>query len=462
MKNMTLSAIARAVSGELHIGKPSDENKEATCVVVDSRLIKEGGIFVATKGERVDGHSFICQVMEKGALAAICEVAPENEEYSYILVKDSFDALKKAAKFYRQQLDIKIIGIIGSVGKTSTKEIVASVLSEKYNVLKTEGNFNNEVGVPLTICRIRDEHEVAVVEMGISDFNEMSRLGDIVRPDGVIMTNIGPCHLENLKDLDGVLRAKTEVFDYIKDGGPVILNAGDDKLASVKKREGLNIVFYGEGTDYYADNIENLGLKGTAFDLNVNGSSIRTRVNLPGYHMVTNSLSAAAVADKLGLSITEIAEGIKKATGLTGRSNLIETDKFLIIDDCYNANPKSMRAAIDLMKDALSRKVAILGDMFELGADETYLHGEIGSYAIDNGINLLICVGKLSRYMFDAAFERLDKCGHSAQVLYYEKKEDLITDISSDKSPLEKSDTILIKASHGMGFSELVELIKNQ
>ena len=462
MKNMTLAAIAEAVSGKLHIGKPSDADKEATCVVVDSRLIKEGGIFVATKGERVDGHSFIGQVMEKGALAAICEVAPDDESFSYILVEDSFDALKKAAKYYRQQLDIQIVGIIGSVGKTSTKEIVASVLSEKYRVLKTEGNFNNEVGVPLTICRITDEHEVAVVEMGISDFNEMSRLGDIVRPDAVIMTNIGPCHLEKLGDLDGVLKAKTEVFDYIRKGGTAILNAEDKKLSSVKEYEGIDIIFYGDDTEYYADNAENLGLKGTAFDLHVSGKKVRARVNLPGYHMVTNSLAAAAIGDRLGLTPEEIAAGIDNARGLSGRSNLIETDKYLIIDDCYNANPRSMKSAIDLMKNALTRKVAILGDMFELGADESSLHGEVGRYAIDNGINLLICVGKLSQNMFDAATKKLSESDQPAQVMYYEKKEDLITDIKSDKSPLNINDTVLIKASHGMGFSELVELLRGE
>lgn len=461
MKNMTLSAIAEAVQGKLHIADAEVADREATCVVLDSRLIEGGGIFVATKGEKVDGHSFIPQVMEKGAIGVICEEAPDDK-YSYILVEDSFIALKQLAKYYRAQLDVKIVGIIGSVGKTSTKEIVSSVLSQKYNVLKTQGNFNNEVGVPLTLCRIREEHQVAVVEMGISDFGEMSRLGDIARPDAVVMTNIGPCHLENLGDLDGVLKAKTEVFQYMKDSSPVVLNKEDGKLGGTLDTANLKVIYYGSGSEYYADKINNLGLKGTAFVLNAAGESIDTQINLPGIHMVTNALAAAAIATELGMTIGEIAEGIRKAQGLSGRSNLIETKEYLLIDDCYNANPKSMRSAIDLMKDALGRKVAILGDMFELGVNEKELHSEIGEYAVDGDIDLLICVGSLSENMYSAAVNRQKETPSKISVLYYEKKEDLLNILKDNsRSMLRKDDTILIKASHGMGFAEIVEYLSN-
>lgn len=455
MKNMTLPAIAKAVEGELHIGK-GDTTKEAACVVVDSRLIKENGIFVATKGEKVDGHSFIDQVFEKGALGVICEKAPDNEDYSYILVKDSFEALKKAAKYYRSQLNVKVIGIIGSVGKTSTKEIVASVLSEKYNVLKTQGNFNNEVGVPLTLCRITDEHEVAVVEMGISDFGEMSRLADIAGCDAVVMTNIGPCHLENLGDLDGVLKAKTEVFNYLKPGSDVFLNKEDEKLSGdLDNADKLNIIYYGIGSDYYASQIDNHGLLGSSFKLHAGDEIIDANINLPGIHMVRNALAAAAVAKSLMLTKDEIRNGIEKARAVEGRSNIIKTDKYVLIDDCYNANPKSMKSAVDMTAYALGRKVAILGDMFELGENEKELHAQVGSYAIEHGIDLLICVGNLSKNMYDAAINK------NGNAVYFEKKEDLL-DILKDtsKSFLKKDDTVLIKASHGMGFGEIVELLK--
>lgn len=460
MKNMTLSAIAEAVHGKLHIAESENANKEATCVVLDSRLIEAGGIFVATKGERVDGHTFIPQVMDKGALAVICEDAPD-EKYSYIKVEDSFVALKLLAKYYRAQLDVKVVGIIGSVGKTSTKEIVSAVLSEKYNVLKTQGNFNNEVGVPLTLCRIRDEHQVAVVEMGISDFGEMSRLADIARPDAVVMTNIGPCHLENLGDLDGVLKAKTEVFNYMKDGSPIVLNKDDAKLGGKLDTGNLKVIYYGSGSDYYADKINNLGLKGTSFELKAAGKTADTQINMPGIHMVTNALAAAAIAYELGLSIGEIANGISKAQSISGRSNLIETKEFLVIDDCYNANPKSMKSALDLMKSALGRKVAILGDMFELGLNEAELHSEIGVYAVNSGIDLLICVGNISKNMYDAAVSTKEQANANSSILYYEKKEDLLNDLKDNsRSVLRSGDTVLIKASHGMGFAEIVDYLK--
>lgn len=460
MKNLTLNIIARVTGGQLHIGKGYEESKEATCVVIDSRLIEEGGVFVATKGARVDGHDFIPQVMKEGALCAICECRPESEDYSYILVEDSFAALKAIAKFYRSCLDIKIVGIIGSVGKTSTKELVASVIGEKYNTLKTIGNFNNEVGVPLTICRIRDEHEAAVVEMGISDFGEMSRLADIVRPDAVVMTNIGPCHLEKLIDLDGVLKAKTEVFEYMDDDSVLVLNCQDAKLSTVKKSGNKKIVYYGAGSDVYADDVHSHGLAGTEFALNIHGMKAQVRVNLPGEHMVINSLAAAAIGYEWGLSVREIATGIAAAQGLKGRCNIIENDKYVIVDDCYNANPKSMKAALDMLGDATGRKVAILGDMFELGEDENALHAEVGSYAVESGIDLLICIGSLSKYMYEAADEKKKELTCDGEALYFETKKDLLDSLESGRSIIRNGDTILIKASHGMSFEEIVNILK--
>ena len=218
MKNMTFENIAAACGGEL-ILNGADATTEVAGGVIDSRLVKENYMFFATKGERVDGHDYIAKAFDLGAILAVCERIPEDVKGSFILVEDTFVALKQIAKFYRENLDIKVVGITGSVGKTSTKEFVASVLAKKYNVLKTEGNFNNEVGLPLTVLKIRDEHEVAVLEMGISDFGEMTRLSEIAQPDICVITNIGQCHLEQLGDRDGVLKAKTEVFANLKEGG---------------------------------------------------------------------------------------------------------------------------------------------------------------------------------------------------------------------------------------------------
>ena len=206
MKNMTLANIAKAVNGSLHNAE-QHVGEEAAGVVLDSRKVEAGYVFIATKGERVDGHTFIDAVFEKGALGVICEKAPENPKGAYIVVEDSFQALKDVAAFYRKQLNIKVVGITGSVGKTSTKEFIAATLATHYQVLKTEGNFNNEIGLPLTVLRIRDNIEVAVLEMGISDFGEMHRLSSIAQPDVCVITNIGQCHLENLGTRDGILKA---------------------------------------------------------------------------------------------------------------------------------------------------------------------------------------------------------------------------------------------------------------
>ena len=241
MKNMTLKNIAEAVKGVLHTEALPDTCEVdmtemcAVGVVIDSRKVEQGCIFIATRGEHVDGHSFIDQVFDAGALGVICERAPEDPRGAYILVEDSFQALKDAAEYYRRQLDIRVVGITGSVGKTSTKEFVASVLSKGFRVLKTEGNHNNEVGLPLTVLQIREDCEIAVLEMGISDFGEMHRLSRIARPDVCLITNIGQCHLENLGTRDGILRAKSEIFDFMQEGGQICLNGDDDKLNTIRE-----------------------------------------------------------------------------------------------------------------------------------------------------------------------------------------------------------------------------------
>ena len=379
---------------------------EAADVVIDSRKAGTGTVFAAIRGERSDGHDYIGQVFEKGALGVICEKLPEDLPGPCIAVDDTLKALRLLARYYRGQMkDVKIVGIVGSVGKTSTKELVASVLEQKFKTLKTEGNFNNEIGVPLTIFRLRDEHEAAVVEMGINHFGEMDRLGDIVKPDAVVFTNVGPCHLEFLQDLDGVLRAKSEVFRHIRKGGTLILNAEDAKLNTVKENKGLKIVRYGKGGDVFARDVKNLGLKGSEAEICFTGKdgaerSFRAEVKLPGAHMVANSLAATAAGLMFGLDTDSIAQGIAAAQPMSGRSRLIDTGKLLVLDDCYNANPKADCAAVDLMESAAGRNVAILGDMFELGEDAPALHAQVGSYAASHGIDLLVCVGELSKNMY--------------------------------------------------------------
>ena len=249
MQGLNINTVAQACNGKIYTVDSNISNKEFTGVEIDSRNIMEGNLFIATQGERVDGHSFIPSVFEKGALAVICEKLPEKMDGTCILVEDSFQALKDIAKYYRSILDIKVVGVTGSVGKTSTKEVLASVLSERYCVLKTAGNFNNEVGLPLTVLRIRKEHEIAVLEMGISHFGEMERLAEIAHPDVCVITNIGPCHLEFLGDLDGVLKAKTEMFQYLNPNGFACLNGDDAKLMTIQFVNDKKPVFFGKGSN---------------------------------------------------------------------------------------------------------------------------------------------------------------------------------------------------------------------
>ena len=218
MKNLTLEHIAQACKG-IYKGSEADKTREVTGIYTDSRKVREGSLFVPIKGARADGHDFIEGVMEKGALATLSEKDLGERPYPYIQVESSLQAVKDIAEYYLKQLQIPVVGITGSVGKTSTKEMIASVLSQKYKVLKTQGNFNNELGLPLTVFDLRDEHEMAVLEMGISDFGEMHRLAKIARPDTCVITNIGLCHLEFLKSRDGILKAKTEIFDFLREDG---------------------------------------------------------------------------------------------------------------------------------------------------------------------------------------------------------------------------------------------------
>lgn len=463
MKNMTLENIAKACSG-IYYGPEENKNREVEGISIDSRQIQKNWLFVATKGERVDGHSFIPDVCKEGALCVVSEKKLAGDNYTYILVKDSFQALKDIAAFYRGQMGLVVIGITGSVGKTSTKEMIAAVVSEKYNTLKTEGNFNNEVGVPLTIFRIRDSHQAAVVEMGISDFGEMHRLSKIVKPDLCVITNIGQCHLENLGDRDGVLRAKTEIFDYMKEDAPVILNGDDDKLLEIKKkRKGLIYFTINQKKSFpeeiFADKIEAKGIFGTDCRIHTPIGNIQVHISIPGEHMVNNALAAAAVGLKLSLSLEEIKKGIEKAQALPGRSHLILTEKYTILDDCYNANPISMKAALKLLAATEGRRCAIIGSMFELGEREKELHEEVGIYGVENRLDVIIAIGEIGRYIYEGALKRKEEGEFQTELFYFETVGEFL---EAHQSILQKRDALLIKASHGMHFQTIVEELSSE
>lgn len=458
MRNMTIDNAAKACRGKLC--NDNGNKSAASCVVIDSRKMEAGGIFIATRGERVDGHSFISQVAEKGALAVVCEKAPENCDIPYILVEDSFQALKDIAEFYREQLTIPVVGITGSVGKTSTKEMIASVLSKGFRVLKTEGNFNNEVGLPLTVLEIRAEHEAAVLEMGISDFGEMHRLSKIAKPDICVMTNIGQCHLENLGSREGILRAKSEIFDFMNPDGHIFVNGDDDMLVKVKGKGNREPVHFGlnPSNEVFASGVMNKGLLGSEAVIHMGLRVFPVEIPLPGSHMVYNALAAAAVGKCMGLSKQQIQDGISGVQAVGGRSHVVTLPSRTLIDDCYNANPVSMKAALDLLAMALGRKVAILGDMFELGEKEKELHAEVGAYALQKGIDVLLCTGELSKYMYENALKQQKITAlRQAEIYYFKTRDEMQAEL---KNILKSGDNILIKASHGMQFEQVVEHLK--
>lgn len=452
MKELTLAQIAEACGGTL-IGGNEAKEYTVTGVEIDSRRVKAGDLFVAIPGEKVDGHKFIPDVLKKGAYALSQQSL--DVDGTYILVEDTVTAMKRLARFYRNTLDIKVVGITGSVGKTSTKEMIESVLGKKFRVHKTQGNFNNGIGLPLTIFQIEKEHQVAVLEMGISEFGEMHELADMAQPDIMVITNIGLCHLENLKTRDGILKAKTESFAHLKPDGVVILNGDDDKLSTVEQVAGRKPVFYGiKGrnlceTSVCADAVTEHGLEGMTAEFHTPQGDMEVVIPIPGEHNVYNALAATCVAEQLGLSMDEIKCGIAAASTISGRTNLIHTKGMTVIDDCYNANPVSMKASLDVLSKAEGRKIAVLGDMGELGEDEQQLHYEVGTYAGTLPIDLLFCVGTLSGKLAEGA----KKQNPALTVKHYATREEMTEELLAT---VKEGDAVLVKASHFMEFPKVV------
>ena len=449
MKKFTLGEIACACGGKF-VGNDSDKNIEITSVERDSRQIKDGSLFLAIRGERVDGHDYIEKCFASGAVCAVCEKAPDNATKPYILVDSTLEAVKKIAKAYRQKFDIPVVGVSGSVGKTSTKEMLYAVLSQKYKTHKTQGNLNNELGVPLTLLSMPEDTQAAVIEMGISDFGEMTRLSEMVQPTICVLTIIGCCHLENLGDRDGVLKAKTEMFKNAAENAEYILNGDDDKLYSVTEVNGKTPVYFGfaSDNDYYAEDIENNGEGGISCTLCFDNTRLNVTIPAIGSYMVSNALAAVAAGKLLGLSDEQLVNGVQSYKTVGSRANVINTGKIRIIDDCYNANPTSVKASLDTLVNFSGRKVAILGDMKELGADELKLHLETGKYAKDKGVDLVIAAGPLAKELAKGAdgewFESVEQVKNAIPAL------------------INEGDTVLVKASHSMHFEDIVDFLKEQ
>ncbi len=452
MKPITLEAIAKAVNGKI-----SDEkynNIIIENITTDTRKIAEGDLFIPLKGENFDGHNFIQQAFESGAL---CCLSAENiETYKpCIYVSDTRVALRDLAEYYISLFNIPVVGITGSVGKTTTKDMIASVLMQKYNVLKTEGNFNNEIGLPLTVFRITDDTEVVVLEMGMNSFGEIHNLSKIAKPDIAVITNVGVSHIENLGSREGILKAKCEIFDYIKNNGTAILNIDNDMLRTLEGKTSFKTLWYGieNKKDIYADNIVKNGVESISCDIHMNNEMFNVCIPVPGEHMVLNAMAAALVGKTLDLSISEIKRGIEEFVPTKMRMAVFKTKNgTTLINDAYNANPVSMKASIDVLSGVEGEKIAILGDMFELGDFAEKMHYDTGVYAAQKNIDKIICIGNISKSMYEGAVSL------GGNAFYFETQEDFFE--NGFEKLINKGATVLVKASRGMHFEKTAEKIQ--
>lgn len=438
MIDMTVAKVAEYTGGTLHGG---GAERAVTGAVRDNREVAPGLMFCALPGARRDGHEFITAALEAGAPCCLAQRVPEGISGPVVTVPDVAQAMAKLAARCREAVSVPVVGIVGSSGKTTTKEMVACVLARRYNTLRTEKNFNNELGVPLTIFRIGPETEAAVIELGINHFGEMQRLGAMARPDIAVYTLIGRSHLESLGDRRGVLRAKTELLGEMPRDGLVIVNGDDDLLAPLECEQRKLSYGLGENCGVRAENYRCLGAEGSEFTVVSGAHRIETRVRAFGRHMVYAALAAAAVGIELGVPDADIAAGIADYQPVGRRASVINTGCLTIVDDCYNANPDSTQMAILSAADLGGRLVCVLGDMLELGEHSEEFHHETGRAALDAGA-LLLTAGPLSEAMGGR---------------HYESKAELIADLPRQ---LRRGDTVLVKASHSMAFEDITEALR--
>ena len=458
MEYMSLSSIVNAIEGKLLI-KGSKERFNS--VSIDTRKIEPGSIFIAIKGDKFNANNFTIEASNKGAaLCIIDEIKFENKDLSkdtsVVIVENTKKALLKLAEFYRNTLNIKVVGITGSTGKTSTKDMTYAILSEKYKVFKTQGNFNNEIGLPLMIFNLDKSYDIAVLEMGMSNFFEIRNMARAAKPDIAIITNIGISHIENLKTRENILKAKLEITDYFKEDSILILNADNDMLSTVNEKDKIYKVIK-TGIESVSDiKAENLILeeKSVIFDIFKNNKLVfkNFKIELPGKHNISNALLAICCGELFGLTYNEMNNGIQKLNMTSMRLDIVKGKKYTIVDDCYNASPDSMIAAIDVLKNIKGkRRIAVFGTMRELGDKAYDSHKEIGAYARKNSVDFLILLGEF-KAAFEEGFKDIEKIKYFNSTV--EASEFL-------KEFTKKNDVILVKASRAMKFEEIVKNLKD-
>ena len=461
MKNLTVKDILEVTNGNLISG-----SMETVCDKFsnDTRVINKGDIYIGINGGNFNGNKFWKEALDKGALGVIIEknIILENEKDIYknkviLEVDNSLEALYKIAEAKRKLYNIPVIAVTGSVGKTSTKDIIANVVSQKYKTLKTKGNNNNNIGLSFTILRLKNE-EAAVLEMGMNHLGEISLLSKIAKPDICVITNIGTSHIGNLGSRENILKAKLEILEGAKNP-TIIINNDNDLLHTwyLKNKQSYNIKTFGieNKSDYNAENIE-LFSSHSSYTCKLNEENININVPVGGEHFILNSLCAIAVGNILGIKPEDIKRGIESFELTNKRMDITELENGIkIINDAYNASYESMKASLKVLSEYKeNRKIAVLGDMFELGDFSKELHEKVGEEVIKNNIDILICTGENARFIVKKAKERMN-----SKDIYYVDTKDKIEDLIKEKA--ENGDVILFKASNGMKFFELAERMIN-
>lgn len=446
-----LSEIVKAAEGKLLCG---DENTLVTTFSTDSREMKAGVMFVPIRGEKTDGHKYIGMAFENGAAASFTEEEAAPQTGPLVLVDDCRGALQRVGAWYRSQFSIPVVGITGSVGKTTAKEMVAQALTAQYSVHKTAGNQNSQVGVPITVCGLRKEHTAAVIEMGVSMPGEMARIAAVVKPTCAVMTNIGVSHIEYMKSRENILTEKAHIADYLPEDGALFVNGDDDLLPSLKQTCGHRVITFGLGPqcDWRASALREAD-KGTFFTCEGPGGE-RQELFVPaaGQHNVRNALAAMAVARYLKVPAENAARAIGAYKAPAMRQQIEETGGLTVIDDSYNASPDSMRSALDVLASRKNpgKKAAVLADMLELGEFAREGHFTVGKYAREKGVELLVAIGPLSK-------ETAAGYGQSAH--WFATNEEAFAFL---KEALQPGDAVLVKGSRSMKTDEIVAKLKEK
>ena len=444
---LKISEILKATGGKLLCG---DGETVVTSFFTDSREGKAGAMFVPIRGERADGHNYIPAALEQGAASFTDHEIPLGEK-PLVLVKDCREALQKAAAWYRGQFQIPVVGITGSVGKTTAKEMVAQALSARFRVLKTAGNQNSQVGVPITVCGLKKDHTAAVVEMGVSMPGEMARIAAVVKPTCAVMTNIGVSHIEFMKTRENILKEKARIASYLPPEGRLFVNGDDDLLPTLKESLPGKVVTFGlgPGCDWRAWGLREAD-RGTFFTCQgPDGERAELFVPAAGEHNVRNALSAMAVARYLGVPAGDAVRAISAYKAPAMRQQVQQVGGLTLIDDSYNASPDSVRSALDVLasRQVPGRRAAVLADMLELGDYSLQGHREAGEYARQKGVDLLAAVGPLSK---DIA------AGYGEGARWFATNEEAVAYL---KGALAPGDAVLVKGSRGMRTDEIVSAL---